>query len=113
MLHALAMVGFAWMIYDFCAWVGRGFKPKVDKHNTFYDFGDTVNIAGVQFTRTSLNSYMDPTKTYFYARNLNDRDWYWTSPSISITQEQFFQAISQTSSIGSNSRTVSKKRMSK
>lgn len=111
MLHALAILGFGWMIYELCSWIRRGFRPKIDKSTTFQDFGDNIMIAGVPFTKYCNNGYTDPTESYIYARNLNNQDYFWTGPGISITRHQFFEDIQNLkSTLGSNNRTVSKKR---
>ena len=111
MLHALAALGVGWMIYDFTAWLFRGCKPRVDKNSVYTNFGPEIIIHNVKFTNNGNNGYIDPTGTYMYGKTLNHYDYYWMLPSINITQQQFFDNISnQNIILGQNNIKISRKR---
>jgi Neuraminidase (sialidase) len=111
MLHALAALGFGWMIYNFTTWLFRRFKPQVDKNSVYTNFGHEIIINNVKFTNNGYNGYIDQTGTYMYGKTLNNNDYYWMLPSINITQQQFFDGISNNpGGVGQNSIKVSRKR---
>lgn len=113
MFHAIAMLGLGWMIYDFFSWMGRGFKPKIDKSSVYTDFGLNITINGVVFTNNGGNGYIDSTGTYLYAKNLNNVDCYWLMPGIAISQHHFLQSIKPTQVIATTKTRQSNKSLTR
>jgi hypothetical protein len=98
MLHFIGACFVVW-----CIWAIFFKKPVAQANQpyhtsaTYINQGASIRLLGVEFTAGDTgylpNVYIDESKTYGYAKTEQGYGYYWILPSISITQEQFIEAL--------------------